>query len=80
MSTLLGQPKLNDVLAKSRKVSSDLFPGRKSKRRPESEFVAAAKIVFHPGASEDYAAAFAWYYAAPHSLPTVRVKSIAVSV
>jgi len=25
--------------------------------------VAAAKVVFHPGASEDYAAAFAWYYA-----------------
>ena len=26
-------------------------------------FVAAAKVVFHPGAAEDYAAAFAWYYA-----------------
>ena len=25
--------------------------------------MAAAKVVFHPGASEDYAAAFAWYYA-----------------
>jgi len=25
--------------------------------------VAAARVVFHPGASEDYAAAFAWYYA-----------------
>jgi hypothetical protein len=25
--------------------------------------VAAAKVVFHPGASEDYAATFAWYYA-----------------
>jgi plasmid stabilization system protein ParE len=24
--------------------------------------VAAAKVVFHPGASEDYAAAFEWYY------------------
>jgi plasmid stabilization system protein ParE len=24
--------------------------------------VAAAKVIFHPGASEDYAAAFAWYY------------------
>lgn len=24
--------------------------------------MAAAKVVFHPGASEDYAAAFAWYY------------------
>lgn len=25
--------------------------------------MAAAKVVFHPGASEDYAAAFAWYHA-----------------
>lgn len=25
--------------------------------------MAAGKVVFHPGASEDYAAAFAWYYA-----------------
>ena len=25
--------------------------------------MAAARVVFHPGASEDYAAAFAWYYA-----------------
>ena len=25
--------------------------------------MAAAKVVFHPGASEDYAEAFAWYYA-----------------
>jgi hypothetical protein len=25
--------------------------------------VAAARVVFHPGASKDYAAAFAWYYA-----------------
>jgi plasmid stabilization system protein ParE len=25
--------------------------------------VAAARIVFHPGASEYYASAFAWYYA-----------------
>ena len=25
--------------------------------------MAAARIVFHPGASEDYATAFAWYYA-----------------
>jgi plasmid stabilization system protein ParE len=24
--------------------------------------VAAVKVIFHPGASEDYAAAFAWYY------------------
>jgi plasmid stabilization system protein ParE len=24
--------------------------------------VAGAKVVFHPGASEDYAAAFAWYH------------------
>ena len=24
--------------------------------------MAAARVVFHPGASEDYAAAFAWYY------------------
>jgi plasmid stabilization system protein ParE len=24
--------------------------------------VVAARIVFHPGASEDYAAAFTWYY------------------
>ena len=24
--------------------------------------MAAAKVTFHPGASEDYAAAFAWYY------------------
>jgi plasmid stabilization system protein ParE len=24
--------------------------------------VAAAKVAFHPGASEDYAAAFSWYY------------------
>jgi plasmid stabilization system protein ParE len=24
--------------------------------------VAAAKVVFHPGASEDYAAALTWYY------------------
>ena len=24
--------------------------------------MAAPKVVFHPGASEDYAAAFAWYY------------------
>ena len=24
--------------------------------------MAAAKVVFHPGASEDYAEAFAWYY------------------
>jgi plasmid stabilization system protein ParE len=24
--------------------------------------VALAKITFHPGASEDYAAAFSWYY------------------
>src|SRR5437773_1835177 len=63
MSTLPGRRKFNDVLARSRKVLSDLFPGRKSKRRPESELVAAAKVVFHPGASEDYAAAFAWYYA-----------------
>ena len=25
--------------------------------------MAAARVVFHPGASKDYAAAFAWYYA-----------------
>lgn len=25
--------------------------------------MAAARVVFHPGASEDYAAAFAWYHA-----------------
>lgn len=25
--------------------------------------MAAAKVVFHPGASEDYAEAFGWYYA-----------------
>jgi len=25
--------------------------------------VAAARVVFHPGASKDYAAAFAWYHA-----------------
>jgi plasmid stabilization system protein ParE len=25
--------------------------------------VAAGRVVFHPGASKDYAAAFAWYYA-----------------
>ena len=62
MSTLPGRRKFNDVLARSRKVLSDLFPGRKSKRGPESEFVAGAKVVFHPGASEDYAAAFAWYH------------------
>jgi plasmid stabilization system protein ParE len=24
--------------------------------------VAAARVVFHPGASDDYAAAFVWYY------------------
>lgn len=24
--------------------------------------MAAARVVFHPGASEDYANAFAWYY------------------
>ena len=24
--------------------------------------MAAAKVVFHPGASQDYATAFAWYY------------------
>ena len=24
--------------------------------------MAAVKVIFHPGASEDYAAAFAWYY------------------
>jgi hypothetical protein len=28
----------------------------------EGEFVAATRVVFHPGASEDYAAALGWYY------------------
>ena len=52
-----------EVQRRSREIKEGIVPGRKSKRRPENEFVAAAKVVFHPGASEDYAAAFAWYYA-----------------
>ena len=33
--------------------------------------MAAAKIVFHPGASEDYAAAFAWYHARATKIASV---------
>jgi hypothetical protein len=50
-------------LTEERKIVVRPLPWTEVNRRPESELVTAAKVTLPPRASENYAAAFARYYA-----------------